>query len=56
MKILQLMYKLLKNARFFPNAYITYRILLTVHVTVASTKRSFSKLKLIKPYLRFTMS
>ena len=37
MKILQLMYKLFKNARFFPNAYITYRILLTVHVTVVST-------------------
>ena len=46
----------LKMLDSFPNAYITYRILLTVHVTVASTERSFSKLKLIKPYLRFTMS
>ena len=31
-------------------------ILLTILVTVASTKRSFSKLKLIKSYLRSTMS
>lgn len=33
-----------------------YRILLTVHVTVASAERSFSKLKLLKNYLRSTMS
>ena len=35
---------------------IVYRILLTVPVTVASTERRFSKLKLIKSYLRSTMS
>jgi hypothetical protein len=29
---------------------------LTIHVTVASAERSFSKLKLIKSYLRSTMS
>ena len=46
----------LKMLDSFPNAYIAYSILLTVHVIVASTERSFSKLKLIKPYLRFTMS
>jgi hypothetical protein len=40
----------------FPNACIAYRILLTIHVTVASAKRNFSKLKLIKSYLRSTMS
>ncbi len=40
----------------FPNTAIAYRILLTVPVTVASAERSFSKLKLIKNYLRSTMS
>ena len=33
-----------------------YRILLTISVAVASTERTFSKLKLIKSYLRSTMS
>ena len=40
----------------FTNTCIAYRILLTIHVTIASTERSFSKLKLIKSYLRSTMS
>lgn len=40
----------------FPNAFIAYRILLTIPVTVASAERSFSRLKLIKTYLRSNMS
>lgn len=35
---------------------IAYRIILTVSVTVASAERSFIKLKLLKNYLRSTMS
>ena len=40
----------------YPNTEIAYRILLTIPISVASAERSFSKLKLIKNYLRSTMS
>uniref|UniRef100_A0A7N0TPJ7 HAT C-terminal dimerisation domain-containing protein n=1 Tax=Kalanchoe fedtschenkoi TaxID=63787 RepID=A0A7N0TPJ7_KALFE len=40
----------------YPNVMIAYQILLTVLVTVASAERSFSKLKLLKTYLRSSMS
>lgn len=40
----------------YPNVAIALRILLTMPVTVASAERSFSALKLIKNYLRSTMS
>ena len=46
----------LKRLDSFPNAYIAYRILLAIPIMVAFAKRSFSKLKLIKFYLRFIMS
>ena len=39
-----------------PNLTVALRILLTVPVTVASGERSFSRLKLIKTFLRLTMS
>ena len=40
----------------YPNVWITFRILVTIPVSVASGERSFSKLKLIKTYLRSTIS
>ena len=45
---------LIENNRFttFPNVFIALRIYLTMPITAASGERSFSKLKLIKTYLR----
>ncbi|CAH2325017.1 zinc finger MYM-type 1-like [Pelobates cultripes] len=40
----------------YPNIYVALRVILTIPVTVASAERSFSKLKLIKTYLRSSMS
>lgn len=39
----------------FPNVFISLRTFLTMCVSVASCERSFSKLKLIKTYLRSSM-
>ena len=46
----------IKRLEYFRNACIAFKILLTIHVTVASAEISFLKLKLIKSYLRSTMS
>ena len=40
----------------YPNLSVALRILTSLPVTAASCERSFSKLKLIKTYLRSTMS
>jgi len=48
--------KFLKQMGCFPNAFIAYRILLTIPVTVASAERSSSKLKLLNSYLRSTIT
>ena len=39
----------------FPNVSVALGVVLTIPVTVASGERSFSKLKLIKTYLRASM-
>jgi hypothetical protein len=39
----------------YPNIFVAYRVLFTVPINVASAERSFSKLKLLKNYLRSTM-
>ena len=39
----------------FPNVSVALRVVLTIPVTVTSGERSFSKLKLIKTYLRASM-
>jgi len=57
MNALDILQYLLSNdlINIFPNLSISLRILLTMPVTVATEKRSFSKLKIIKNYLRSTM-
>jgi hypothetical protein len=49
-------FEFVKKVDSYPNVSIAYRILFTMPVTVASAERSFSKLKLLKNYLRSVMS
>jgi len=44
------------NSKFYPRASLVYQFMLTLPITVSSNERSFSKLKLIKNYLRSTMN
>ena len=55
-KAIEMLNYIKRTGDCFPNAWNAYRVLLTIPVTVASTERRFSKLKLIKNYLRSTMS
>lgn len=62
LKVLQLtlpameIFEFVKEMDSYPNVSTAYRILFTMPVTVASGERSFSKLKLLKYYLRSVMS
>ena len=40
----------------YPDLPIALRLILTIPITVASGERTFSKLKLIKSYIRSTMT
>lgn len=55
---LDVLNKLAENGflEIFPNLTIAFRILLTIPVSVATGEATFSKLKLIKNYLRSTMT
>lgn len=44
------------NKEFFPNIYKLLQIFATLPITTSSSERSFSKLKLLKSYLRSTMT
>lgn len=55
---LQVLQKILSNSvgDVYANVAIALRIMLTLPVTTATAERSFSKLKLIKNYLRTTLN
>jgi hypothetical protein len=46
----------IRDVDCYPNASIAYHILFTMPITIASTERSFLKLKLLKNYLRLSMT
>ena len=45
-------FEFVKHLGCYPNISVAYRILLIIHVTITSIERSFSKLKMLKSYLR----
>lgn len=49
-------FEFLRDADCYTKIYVAYRLFFTMPMTVASAKRSFSKLKLLKNYLRSSMS
>ncbi|XP_066323458.1 uncharacterized protein [Miscanthus floridulus] len=49
-------FEFVTEADCYPNISIAYQVLFTMPVTVASAERTFSKLKLLKNYLRSVMS
>jgi hypothetical protein len=49
-------FEFVRRMDWYPNIFVAYRILITIPIIVATAERSFSKLKLLKSYLRFTMS
>lgn len=53
---LKCLQKIQQTGNAFPNLSICLRILLTIPVTTAGSERSFSKLKIIKNYLRSTIT
>jgi len=55
LELLQFIHKY-NHGNSVPNIVIMLRIFLTIAVSVATCERSFSKLKLIKNYLRSSMS
>jgi hypothetical protein len=48
-------FEFVREVDSYPNIYIAYRIVFTMHVTIASAERSFSMMKLLN-YLRSLMS
>ena len=46
---------LIGKEEFYPHLSKAYRLALTIPVSVANNERSFSKLKIVKNYLRTTM-
>jgi hypothetical protein len=48
-------FEFVREVDSYPNIYIAYRIVFTMHVTIAAAERSFSMMKLLN-YLRSVIS